>query len=122
MHAVCGHTRPEGSARGCCFAKDSIELMRKFKIAARESGNFTRVQKSGCLDFCEAGPTCVVYPQGEWFKISNEAIPMLVDYLEGGSLQKISFRHQSSIVLHHKPDTSDCPVLFDEMSIWSITL
>lgn len=90
MHAfVCGHTRPEGSARGCCFAKDSIELMRKFKIAARERGILdVRVQKSGCLDFCEAGPTCVVYPQGEWFKISNEAIPMLVDYLEGGSLPK----------------------------------
>ena len=65
MHAfVCGHTRPEGSVRGCCSEKNSLDLMREFKIAAKERGIVdVRVQKSGCLDFCEAGPTCVVYPR-----------------------------------------------------------
>jgi len=90
MHAfVCGHSRPEGSVRGCCSEKNSLDLMREFKIAAKERGIVdVRVQKSGCLDFCEAGPTCVVYPQGVWFKISSDAIPKLVDYMEGGSIPK----------------------------------
>ena len=88
MHAfVCGHTRPQGSVRGCCSEKNSLDLMREFKLAAKDKGIMdVRIQKSGCLDFCESGPTCVIYPQGEWFKISKEAIPKLVDYLEGGSL------------------------------------
>ena len=90
MHAfVCGHSRPEGSARGCCTEKNSLELMMEFKSATRTLGmSDVRVQKSGCLDFCESGPTCVIYPQGEWFKISTEAIPKLVEYLQGGELAK----------------------------------
>ena len=26
-----------------------------------------RVQRAGCLDRCEEGPTCVVYPDGVWY-------------------------------------------------------
>tara|TARA_B100001094_G_scaffold326280_2_gene382116 strand:+ start:993 stop:1325 length:333 start_codon:yes stop_codon:yes gene_type:complete len=88
MHAfVCGHTRPEGSVRGCCTDKGSLELMRKFKLDSKEKGlTDVRVQKSGCLDFCENGPTCVIYPEGKWFKITEESIPKLIDFLEGGKL------------------------------------
>lgn len=88
MHAfVCGHTRPENSPRGCCSEKKSLELMRILKNAAKERGiDDVRVQKSGCLDFCENGISCVVYPQGEWFTLTPEAIPDMLDYLEGGVL------------------------------------
>ena len=86
MHAfVCGHTRPEGSVRGCCVEKNSLDLMREFKIAAKERGIVdVRVQKSGCLDFCEAGPTCVL-PKEIGSK-SQRGNTKLVDYMEGGSL------------------------------------
>ena len=88
MHAfVCGHTRPEGSTRGCCSEKGSLDLMKEFKNAAKERGlDDVRVQKSGCLDYCENGPTCVVYPEGEWFRLTKDAIPSLVEYLSGGKL------------------------------------
>jgi (2Fe-2S) ferredoxin len=88
MHAfVCGHSRPEGSTRGCCSEKGSLELMKQFKLATKESGiNDVRVQKSGCLDFCESGPTCVIYPGGDWFRITEESIPSLVKFLDGGTL------------------------------------
>jgi (2Fe-2S) ferredoxin len=78
MHAfICGHTRPENSPRGCCSEKNAV----------RERGiDDVRVQKSGCLDFCENGISCVVYPQGEWFTLTPEAIPDMLDYLEGGVL------------------------------------
>jgi (2Fe-2S) ferredoxin len=51
-----------------------MELMRKLKQSVRESGRKDlRVQKSGCLDFCEFGPTCVVYPDGAWYALDDEA-------------------------------------------------
>ena len=88
MHAfVCGHSRPEGSARGCCSEKNSLELMTEFKMSTRERGiTDVRVQKSCCLDFCENGPSCVIYPQGERFQITKEAIPFLIEYMDGGKL------------------------------------
>ena len=88
MHAfICTHQRPKGSLKGCCMDKNSINLMRELKNAARNAGiDDVRVQKSGCLDYCEFGPTCVIYPQGKWFCVTKEAIQPLVDYLGGGKV------------------------------------
>ena len=30
-----------------------------------------RANKAGCLDFCEQGPTIVVYPEGIWYQIKD---------------------------------------------------
>ena len=30
-----------------------------------------RVNQSGCLDKCEAGPVIVIYPQGIWYKCES---------------------------------------------------
>lgn len=88
MHAfVCAHSRPGDSERGSCNGKNSLELMMKLKRMAREAGiDDVRVQKSGCLDNCENGPTCVVYPQGEWFCLTEDALPEMLEYLKGGKL------------------------------------
>lgn len=32
-----------------------------------------RVNQSGCLDRCEEGPVCVVYPEGVWYTYIDEA-------------------------------------------------
>ena len=62
-------------------------MLTELKKKVRENGiKGIRVQKSGCLDFCENGPTCVIYPEGKWFKITEESIPKLIDFLEGGKL------------------------------------
>ncbi len=71
---VCGHERPEGAARPSCLSRGSLDLMRTLKQQVRASSDANiRVQKSGCLDFCEQGPTCVVYPEGVWYSLSDEA-------------------------------------------------
>jgi len=31
-----------------------------------------RVNTSGCLDRCEEGPACVVYPEGTWYTYIDE--------------------------------------------------
>ena len=32
-----------------------------------------RVSSAGCLDRCELGPVCVVYPEGVWYAYIDEA-------------------------------------------------
>ena len=50
-----------------------MEIMQKMKSYSKQLGlgNRVRVQKSGCLDFCENGPTCVVYPEGIWYSLNE---------------------------------------------------
>ncbi len=82
---VCGHERPDNSARGCCFEKGSLELLKLLKSKSKQIGlENVRVQKSGCLDYCEHGPTCVVYPEGVWFKLDDSSIESIANYLKDG--------------------------------------
>tara|TARA_B100001142_G_scaffold329369_1_gene392450 strand:- start:3013 stop:3363 length:351 start_codon:yes stop_codon:yes gene_type:complete len=83
---VCGHERPEGASRPSCSKRGSLDLMRLLKTSAKTAGiPNVRVQKSGCLDFCEFGTTCVVYPEGTWYSISNEDdIPKILEHLRTG--------------------------------------
>ena len=69
---VCGHERGEGAARPSCLPKGSLDLMKQLKQEVKALGlNGVRVQKSGCLDHCEYGPTCVVYPEGAWYALTD---------------------------------------------------
>lgn len=39
-----------------------------------------RVNQAGCLDRCEQGPVCVVYPEGVWYTyVDEEDIDEIVD-------------------------------------------
>ncbi|MEL0331691.1 MAG: (2Fe-2S) ferredoxin domain-containing protein [Candidatus Poseidoniales archaeon] len=87
---ICGHDRPDGAARPSCLAKGSLDLMRELKQQVRAGTDANvRVQKSGCLDHCEFGPTCVVYPEGAWYGLSNEAsIGALLQHLLTGEVDE----------------------------------
>ena len=75
VHAfVCGHDRPEGASRPSCGHQGSLGLLKHLKTAAKERGlKGVRIQKSGCLDHCEFGPMCVVYPEGTWYRLMDGA-------------------------------------------------
>ena len=49
-----------------------------------------RVNTSGCLDRCEEGPVCVVYPEGTWYTyIDEQDIEEIVEnHLVGGKVVK----------------------------------
>jgi len=66
---ICENVREENNPRGSCSAKNSVELTKKFKARLKELGlNSTiRVNKAGCLDACEFGPTIVIYPEQVWY-------------------------------------------------------
>ena len=82
---VCGHERGQDATRESCQHKNSLQLMKKLKNMAKDEGlKSIRIQKSGCLDFCENGPSCVVYPQGEWFTLTEAKLETFLNYLKGG--------------------------------------
>ena len=87
---ICGHERAEGAARPSCGPQESLDLMRQIKQRVRqESDENIRVQKSGCLDHCEFGPTCVVYPEGVWYGLtSEESIEALIQHLLTGEIDE----------------------------------
>ncbi len=67
---LCINERSADHPRGCCSAKGSLEIAQAMKVAAYERGlkGKVRVNKAGCLDACEHGPSAVVYPEGIWYR------------------------------------------------------
>ena len=55
-----------GSAKLRDYAKSRIK-----KLGMHGQGK-VRVNKAGCLDRCEEGPVCVVYPEGIWYTYIDE--------------------------------------------------
>ena len=66
---VCTNSREPGSARPSCTANGQSQLHTALKDAVRSAGlgGSIRVNKAGCLDQCEHGPTVVVYPEAIWY-------------------------------------------------------
>jgi len=55
--------------RPSCTADGNSDLHTELKrrVAAAGLTGRVRVNKSGCLDQCEHGPTVVVYPEAVWY-------------------------------------------------------
>ena len=66
---VCTNQRPDGAPRPSCAAGGGSDIHVALQQAAKAAdlGGRVRVNKSGCLDQCEHGPTVVVYPEAVWY-------------------------------------------------------
>lgn len=71
----CLNERPNGQA--CCADHDAQGAFDHCKSLVKEAGlagpGKVRVNKSGCLDRCAAGPVAVVYPEGIWYTYVDKA-------------------------------------------------
>ena len=56
-----------GSAQIRDYAK------KKIKDMGLSGEGKVRVNQAGCLDRCEEGPVCVVYPEGTWYTYVDES-------------------------------------------------
>ncbi len=67
---VCENERHPQHPRGSCAARSPGPLREWFKEAMAAKGVLAgnRVNRSGCLDYCECGPVVVVYPEGVWYR------------------------------------------------------
>jgi (2Fe-2S) ferredoxin len=62
---VCVNRRPDGTPKGSCAARGSVELHAKLKELLKARGlaeTEVRACTSSCLDTCWAGPTIAVMP------------------------------------------------------------
>jgi (2Fe-2S) ferredoxin len=66
---ICENQREKGNPKGCCADKGSKEIIELFKKRIKELGlnQKIRVNRSGCLDACEFGPSIVIYPEQTWY-------------------------------------------------------
>ena len=70
---ICENKRDEVHPRECCHDKggNGIRIRFKQEIVNHKLNGKVRANKAGCLDFCEQGPTVVVYPEGVWYRITD---------------------------------------------------
>lgn len=72
----CVNDRGPDSERPSCNRCGSAAIREYAKKRIKEmelsgQGNI-RVNQAGCLDRCEEGPVCVVYPEGVWYTYVDE--------------------------------------------------
>lgn len=72
----CTNVRDEDAARPSCgrCGSDELRAYVKTRLKALDMAGQgrVRVNKAGCLDRCEEGPTLVVYPEGVWYTFIDE--------------------------------------------------
>jgi len=85
---VCHNTRPVGAPRPSCTADGNSKLHAQLQQLCKAAGlgATVRINKSGCLDQCEHGPTVVVYPEAVWYGNVGEgdAAVIVEEHLVGG--------------------------------------
>ncbi|MFN0122654.1 MAG: (2Fe-2S) ferredoxin domain-containing protein [Blastocatellia bacterium] len=85
---ICTNKRAPENPRGCCDPEGLGELQLAFKkeLAARGLKDEIRANKAGCLDYCEHGPTVVVYPEAVWYAgVTRDDVAEIVEsHLIGG--------------------------------------
>ena len=68
--------RGPGADRPSCNRCGSSDMREYAKAKIKElglagEGKF-RINRAGCMDRCERGPVCVVYPEGTWYTYVDE--------------------------------------------------
>lgn len=66
---VCQNSRPADAPRPSCTADGKSELFAQLQQLSKAAGigPKVRINKAGCLDQCEHGPTVVIYPEAVWY-------------------------------------------------------
>jgi (2Fe-2S) ferredoxin len=78
--------------RPCCAAQGAEQAFEHCKKAVKAAGlagpGKVRVNRAGCMERCEQGPVCVVYPQGVWYTyVDQQDIDEIVErHLKHGEI------------------------------------
>ena len=73
----CVNDRGPDADRPSCNRCGSARMRDHAKARIKELGlagpGQIRINQAGCLDRCEEGPVCVVYPEGTWYTYIDES-------------------------------------------------
>jgi (2Fe-2S) ferredoxin len=80
----CTNDRGTDAERPSCGRCDTLALRKHAKQRVKALGlsgaGKVRVNTAGCLDRCEEGPVCVVYPEGVWYTfVDEEDVDEIID-------------------------------------------
>ena len=85
---VCQNSRPADAPRPSCTTDGKSELFTELQQRTKAAGlgGRVRINKAGCLDQCEHGPTVVVYPEAVWYGRlqASYAAEIVEQHLVGG--------------------------------------
>ena len=85
---VCHNVRPADAPRRSCTSDGTSALHARLQQLSKDAGlgAKVRINKSGCLDQCEHGPTVVVYPEAVWYGHvqPEDAEAIVTEHLVGG--------------------------------------
>ncbi|MFD1558913.1 ferredoxin [Paraburkholderia silviterrae] len=88
----CLNQREPGADRPSCANCNAQAMQEYAKKRVKELGlagpGKVRINKAGCLDRCEEGPTVVVYPEGTWYTYVDESDieEIVVSHLQNGQV------------------------------------
>lgn len=89
---VCLNERDPSDPRGCCKHRGAEEIFKVLKDGAAKAGlkDSMRINRAGCLDHCEYGPSVVVYPEAVWYHVPTveDAQEILREHIVGGRVVK----------------------------------
>jgi (2Fe-2S) ferredoxin len=93
----CLNQRDNGEA--CCNDRNAVELQayakQRCKVHNLNGPGKVRINKAGCLDRCEHGPVCVVYPEAVWYTfVDKEDIDEIVEshLINGKIVERLQFK------------------------------
>ena|ERR1051325_1437172 len=85
---VCVNRRPDGTPKGSCAARGSVELHARLKSLLKERGlanTEVRACTSSCLDVCWVGPSIAVEPDHFVYgRVTDADLESIVDGLARG--------------------------------------
>lgn len=89
---VCTSCRINGTQKGFCYSKDSVNLIQRFmeEIEERDLSSEVMVTNTGCFGICNRGPIVVIYPEGTWYGnvTENDVETIMEQHIEGGHIVK----------------------------------
>ena len=87
---VCLNERAADHPRGCCKQRGSEEVFKALKEGAAKAGleDDVRINRAGCMEHCELGPSVVVYPEAVWYHVPSveDAEEILREHIVGGKV------------------------------------
>ena len=85
---VCVNRRPDGTPKGSCAARGSVELHEKLKQMLKDRGlanTGVRACTSSCLDACWVGPVIAVEPDHYFYgRVTEADLPEIVEAFANG--------------------------------------
>jgi (2Fe-2S) ferredoxin len=85
---VCTNERAEGHPRGSCARNGSLQVIEELKKLVEEHKLRlqVRINKAGCMECCEIGPSVMVHPDNVWYqKVKPEDCREIIEqHIVGG--------------------------------------